>query len=317
MGVPHLNDRAMRVADQIVANADDLAVGVTRVEGARIVDAGIARTGGIAAGVLTARACLADLAEVSVVPGRVGRNSIPTVSVQVTHAVAACMASQYAGWQIRVDDYFAMGSGPMRAAAHKEPLFDEIGCTEKPQCAVGVLESAALPAPPVVRHIAEQCGVGPDSLTLIVARTASIAGGTQIAARSVETAMHKLHELRFDLNQVMSGYGVAPLPPVAADDAAAIGRTNDAVLYGAEVTLYVDGDDQTLEKTGEQLPSSTSKDYGEPFAVIFRRYDHDFYKIDPMLFSPAAVCLQNVRTGRVHRFGATNDEVLARSFFGD
>ncbi len=315
--VPHLNDRAMRVADRIVASADDLAVTVSRVAGARVVDAGVEQRGCIAAGVLTARVCLADLGEVSIVPGRVAQTRIPAVAVHVSRVVAACMASQYAGWRISVGKYFAMASGPMRAAARKEALFEDIGCAEQPECAVGVLESADLPDATVIRHIADECRVEPDRLTLIVARTASIAGGTQIAARSVETAMHKLHELRFDLSRVVSGYGVAPLAPVAADDIAAIGRTNDAVLYGAEVTLYVDSDDETLRQIGEQLPSNTSKDYGEPFAAIFGRYDHDFYKIDPMLFSPAAVCLQNVRSGRVHRFGAVNDQVLARSFFGE
>ena len=226
------------------------------------------------------------------------------------------MASQYAGWQISAGNYFAMGSGPMRAAAAKEPLFSEIGFVEKPACAVGVLESAQLPNEAVAQTIAESCGVGADHLTLLVAPTSSIAGGIQVVARSVETAMHKLHELKFDLNHIVGGFGVAPLPPVARDDIAAIGRTNDAVLYGAEVTLMVKGDDTVIEMTGRQLPSCASKDYGEPFAVLFERYNHDFYKIDPMLFSPASVCLQNVQTGRTHRFGATNHNVLSRSFFG-
>ena len=68
-------------------------------------------------------------------------------------------------------------------------------------------------------------------------KTASIAGSVQVIARSVETALHKMHEIGFDLTQVRSGFGIAPLPPVAADDLVGIGRTNDAMLYGGEVTL--------------------------------------------------------------------------------
>ena len=85
--------------------------------------------------------------------------------------------------------------------------------------------------------IAAACQVEPSSVTLLVAPTASLAGGVQVVARSVETAMHKLAELKFDLARIVSAHGSAPLPPVAGDDLAAIGRTNDAILYGARVVL--------------------------------------------------------------------------------
>ncbi len=313
----HLNDRAARVADQMAARADELAIGVHRVGGARVLDAGVKVIGGIGAGLMLARACTADLVEVSVVPGAVGNTALPAIAVHTSRPVAACMASQYAGWQISVGKYFAMGSGPMRAAAKTEDIFGDIGHVETPRCALGVLETAGLPDEKVVTMIAEACGVEPEHLTLLAARTASIAGGVQIVARSIETAMHKLHALKFDLKRVVGGFGAAPLPPVAADDVSAIGRTNDAVLYGAQVTLLVRGDDDSLEAAGRQLPSSASKDYGEPFAAIFRQVDHDFYKIDPMLFSPASVSLQNIESGRSHQFGETNHQVLVQSFFGE
>jgi methenyltetrahydromethanopterin cyclohydrolase len=63
----------------------------------------------------------------------------------------------------------------------------------------------------------------------------------------------------------------------------------------------------------ERLPSSASPDYGTPFADIFARYDNDFYKIDPMLFSPASVWLTNVVSGRTFRAGAINPDVLRAS----
>jgi methenyltetrahydromethanopterin cyclohydrolase len=149
---------------------------------------------------------------------------------------------------------------------------------------------------------------------LLVAPTASLAGGLQIVARSVETALHKLHTLDFDLSRVVSAYGVAPMPPIAKDDLGAIGRTNDAILYGAKVILWVEGDDDSLLEVGPRVPSSASHDHGEPFATIFARYNHDFYAVDPHLFSPAEVVFHNVETGRVHGFGATDEAVLARSF---
>jgi methenyltetrahydromethanopterin cyclohydrolase len=144
--------------------------------------------------------------------------------------------------------------------------------------------------------------------------TASVAGGVQIVARSVETALHKLAELKFDLSRIVSAHGTAPLPPVAAGDLAAIGRTNDAILYGARVILAVTGDDASLEAIGPHVPSSASHDHGEPFSAIFARYNNDFYAVDPHLFSPAEVAFQNVETGMVHAYGRVADDVVARSF---
>ena len=315
MAVLSLNDRALRVVKQLADAADDLGAAVHRVGDARVIDAGVDALASIDAGLLLARICMADLGQAQLTPGQVDGVSLPAVSVNVRFAVAACMASQYAGWQITSGDYFAMGSGPMRAARGKEPLFDDIGFRESPARVVGVLEAGALPDEQVVARIAESCNVSPASVTLVVARTASFAGGVQVVARSVETAMHKLHELSFDLSRVTAGYGVAPLPPIAKNDMAAIGRTNDAVLYGAQCTLFVTGDDASLADIAPKLPSSGSKDYGQPFGELFKKYDYDFYKIDPMLFSPAMISLQNIETGHTHTAGQTNDELLARSFF--
>jgi len=177
-----------------------------------------------------------------------------------------------------------------------------------------VLESRHMPPSDVIELIARDCGVQPAAVTLLVAPTASQAGTVQIVARSIETALHKLCELGFDLSRVESGWGVAPLPPVAGDDLAAIGRTNDAILYGGEVTLWVRGDDASLEAIGPRIPSNASPDHGQPFREIFERYDRDFYRVDPQLFSPATVTLANLDTGRCRRFGETMPEVLQRSF---
>jgi methenyltetrahydromethanopterin cyclohydrolase len=230
--------------------------------------------------------------------------------------IAACMASQYAGWEIKGEKYFAMGSGPMRAAACREELFRDIGGCEKPDVCVGVLETSKLPPDAVCVDLAEKCGIAPDRLTLCVARTSSPAGTLQIVARSVETALHKLHVLGFDLSRVVTGGGYAPLPPVADDDLKAIGWTNDAIMYGAAVTLSIGGDVDELAELGPRVPSCASADYGRPFAEIFARYDHDFYRIDPLLFSPATICFAKYgdpdKPGLA--FGRQAPDVLIESF---
>lgn len=311
-----LNERAVTVAGVMMDQAVELGVEVREVGGATVIDAGVLTAGSLGAGVMMSRIAMADLAQVSWSTMQVGEVALPCVQVEVRQPTAACMASQYAGWQVNVDKFFAMASGPMRAVYGKEAIFDHIGHREtNSSVAVGVLETSKLPTVAVVEYIAQRCQVSPQKLTLVVARTASLAGGVQVVSRSVETAMHKLHTLGFDLSRVVAGFGEAPLPPVAKDDLAAIGRTNDAVLYGARVTLMVKGDDSSLEKVCAQLPACASKDHGRPFGEIFASYHHDFYKIDPLLFSPAVVCLQNVDTGRTFFAGKLGHEVLMRSFF--
>ncbi len=123
--------------------------------------------------------------------------------------------------------------------------------------------------------------------------------------------MHKLLELDFDLSRVVAGTGTAPLPPVAGDDLTGIGRTNDAVLYGGRVTLWVRGDDESLAAIGPRVPSAASPDHGRPFAEVFEHYERDFYRIDPLLFSPSEVHFVNMDTGQLHRFGATGSRGAA------
>jgi len=310
-----LNGRAQQAVAALLAHAQERGVAVHSVEGgSRYVDCGIRSQGGILAGIELARICLGTLAEVSIVPGEVGGRAVPLIQVVTDHPVQACLASQYAGWALQDGKFFAMGSGPMRAAAGREAIYDRIGFRETADAVVGVLETRKPPTPPILAKVAAACRVEPSAVTLLAAPTASLAGGVQIAARSVETALHKLAELEFDLSRIVAAHGTAPLPPVAASDLAAIGRTNDAILYGARVILVVTGDDASLQAIGPQVPSSASRDHGEPFAAIFARYNHDFYAVDPHLFSPAEVVFQNVESGKVHAYGKVADDVVARSF---
>ena len=311
-----LNRRALWLVEAILAHAQERKVILHLIEGGgRYIDCGIEARGGLLAGLELARLCMGEMASVELVPGELAGRPIPLIYVITDHPVQACLASQYAGWAISDDKYFAMGSGPMRAVRGREPIYDVIGFREIENSVVGVLETRKHPPASVYAAIAAECNVTPASVTLLAAPTASLAGGVQVVARSVETALHKLAELKFDLGRIESAVGSAPLPPVARDDVSAIGRTNDAVLYGGRVVLYVTGDDASLEQIGPKVPSSSSRDFGEPFGAIFARYNHDFYAVDPLLFSPAEIVFQNVDTGRSHAFGAVAPQVLERSFW--
>jgi methenyltetrahydromethanopterin cyclohydrolase len=306
-----LNERALAVADALAGRAAEARVKIDTVAGARVIDCGGAVAGGLGAGLAMARACLAGLADVEIEPGPDG----PMVQVVSDDPVRACLASQYAGWQIKIDRYFAMGSGPMRAAYGKETIFDDLPhARELPRCAVGILETRKHPTEEVIAWLVAKLPNTVETVTLLVAPVSSIAGTVQVVARSLETALHKLHTLKFDMNQVVSGFGCAPLPPVAADELAGVGRTNDAILYGGRVVLWVRADDELLDAVGPKVPSTASPEHGVPFAEVYARAGNDFYKIDPALFSPAEVVFHNLKTGRTHAFGRREPEVLRKSF---
>ncbi|MEX2186638.1 MAG: methenyltetrahydromethanopterin cyclohydrolase [Pirellulales bacterium] len=310
-----LNGRAALICEELARDTARWRLAVSRLEcGARVIDFGVDAEGGLDAGLRLAEICMGGLGRAALAATSAELGSGVAVHVATDHPLVACMASQYAGWQIAGEKFFAMGSGPMRALAKREPLFESISVDEASDAAVGVLESGKLPTDDVCRDVAAKCGVDPQHLTLCVARTASLAGTLQVVARSVETALHKLHELGFDIAKVHNGYGAAPLPPVAKDDLAAIGRTNDAILYGGHATLWVRCDDAEISDVGPRVPSNASADHGRPFAEIFARYGGDFYKIDPLLFSPAMVTFNNLASGRSFRFGHMKPDVLAESF---
>jgi methenyltetrahydromethanopterin cyclohydrolase len=238
----------------------------------------------------------------------------------VSHPPVACMAAQYAGWAVKKTKYFAMGSGPARALYRGEPLFERLDYRDRADVAVLALEGRKLPPEEAAEKVAAKCQVSPDHLYLVVAPTASLVGSVQVAARVVETGLHKMLEVGFDIGtgregfvRVLSGFGTCPLAPIARDDLRAIGRTNDAVLYGGRAWYTVRADDAQIEAVIEQLPSSASRDYGTPFYELFQRCDGDFYKIDPLLFSPAEVAINNVASGRTFRAGGVNAEMIQKA----
>jgi methenyltetrahydromethanopterin cyclohydrolase len=316
-----VNAAAWSLIETMRADADTLRVAVAHgAAGEILLDAGASAMGGIAAGLRLAEICMGGLGTV-----RIGADTGLTrwpwgVTVRSSQPVVACLASQYAGWSLQGGEgahaFFALGSGPARALARQEELFAELTYRDNADRAVLVLESAAPPPRDVVLKVAQACGVAPAALAVAYAPTQSLAGGVQVVARVLEVALHKAHALRFPLDRVLDGMGVAPLPPPHPDFVTAMGRTNDAIIFGGRVHLFVAGPADDARELAERLPASVSRDYGRPFADTFRAAGGDFYAIDPMLFSPAEVIVTAMEQGRSFRAGKLDPEPLDTSFGG-
>src|SRR5262245_51874101 len=312
-----MNARALALVDSCIEQATEFRVTVhTLANGARIVDAGVGVPGGLGAGRVLAEMCMGGLGHVAFASLTIAGDTWPGVHVWTDHPAESCMASQYAGWAINPAGFFAMGSGPLRAKARVErELFGKLGYTENAHRGVLVLEGRTLPTNEVAEWVAQKAGVSTDAIVFAIAPTASLAGGLQIAARILETGLHKMDVLGFDVRRVVSASGTSPWPPIAKSDVRAIGRTNDCILYGGQAHYVVRAEDDELAELAERLPSTTSPDYGTPFYDIFKRYDSDFYKIDPMLFSPAEITLASITSGRTFHAGRVNVDVLRQSLF--
>lgn len=316
---PSINKLTRSLVDQLVNNAAALRVEVSQLEnGSQIIDAGINVAGGLEAGRIIGEICMGGLGTVKLRASTNFRNWSWHLDVHSTNPVLACLASQYAGWSLNhgkgKEAFNALGSGPARAMGSNEELYEELGYRDKSDTACIVIEADKLPPVEIADKVAERCGIPADKLTIIMTPTSSLAGSVQVVARVLETSLHKAHALHFPLDKIIDGAGSAPICPPSQDFLKAMSRTNDAILFAGQIHLFVEASDDEAEQLAKQLPSSSSSDYGKPFGEIFKEVEYDFYKIDPMLFSPARVAVSSLTTGKTYHAGEIDLDLLDRSF---
>ena len=319
MSAPALsvNGLARPLFETLVRDADRLRVRVERDgAGVTLVDAGIAAPGSIAAGLLIARLCMGGLGEAALLAGP--RDGWPTwLQVHSSQPVLACLASQYAGWSLNASKeetgarrFAALGSGPARALAHKEALFEELGYRDDGEFGALVLEVDRAPPPVIVDKLLRDCRLAPAGLGVVLTPTASLCGTTQVVARVLEVALHRAHELGFAVGDILEGNACAPLPAPGADGLDAMARTNDAILYGGQVHLSVAGDAAAARELAAKLPSRNSADHGRSFGELFAAAGHDFYQLDGALFAPAEVWVSHVGSGATWHAGGLRMDLL-------
>lgn len=315
-----VNLEAKKTVDLMIRKANELNLAVDVLNnGSTIIDAGVNVTGSFKAGELYTKVCLGGLADVGIsIPGDFSENfALPSVKIKTDFPAISTLGSQKAGWSVSVEDFFALGSGPARALALKPAeTYKEIGYKDEADLAILTLEADRLPGVDVTEVIASESNVSPKNVYVLVAPTSSLVGSIQISGRVVENGTYKMLEfLHFDVNKVKHAAGIAPIAPVDPDGLKAMGKTNDAVLFGGRTYYYIEseeGDD--VKSMAEKLPSSASAGYGKPFFDVFKEAEFDFYKIDKGMFAPAEVVINDLRTGEIFRTGYVNNELLMKSF---
>jgi methenyltetrahydromethanopterin cyclohydrolase len=310
-----INDRAYEIVGEMIDYPEDFKVDINTLGNDSIViDCGVNTKGGYEAGLAFTNVCMGGLAVPAITHKKLKHEIFyPFIEVYTDYPTLACLAAQKAGWRINQEGFFAMGSGPARALALKpKHTYEVIEYEDESDFAVIALEASTLPNEKVMDYVASECGVDASNTVAIVAPTNSPVGSVQIAGRVVEMAIYKLNEMGFDTRHIVSAFGSAPIPPVKKDSAVAMGTTNDASIYHGSVTLTVDGGN--IKDFVPKLPSSSATSYGRPFYTVFKEAKFDFYKIDPSIFAPAEVVINDLSTGETYIAGKINADVLMESF---
>jgi len=320
-----LNKSALRLVNKFCDEADKYGVNVEKSEsGATLIDAGIEAEGGFLAGEMITEICLAGYGTANVMAIQYGNIVLPSVFIKTDYPALSLLASQFAGWQVKGEGYSAIASGPARALALKpKDLYEKLQFKEESDTAVLVLETQTKPPEAVIQFIADKCKVPAKNLYLVMFSTTSVAGATQVSGRIVETGLHKLERCGLDPLVVKHAWGYAPIVPLHPDAGEAMGRTNDAILYGGVTNYIVNYDDeQKLQSIVQQAPSSASAMLQEAkrlaqknprFLDIYKEAGFDFYKIDTNIFAPAVVSINNMKTGKTFTAGNLDVEVMKAS----
>ncbi len=327
-----LNERALAIVKEMLSKSEELGIKVSKAScGATIIDCGVNVRGSVNAGIYATRITAGDLIQVDLATMDYGGFILPVLHISSDYPVLATIGGQLGDWEVRYENYFAIGSGPARALAldrnipmavgiKREKLrkiglvtytpreiYEKIGYQDFYDKAVIMLESSEIPPNGALELISKACNINPENLFVLVAPTSSIVGAVQIAGRVVEVGIHKLSLLGFDFTKILFGSGYAPIAPIHHDPIEMMGRTNDAIRYGGVTYYKVEyPNDEQLKEFVAKVPPQDNKS----FSSIFREATHGFYDVDLSAFSPAMITITNVKTGNTFTAGYINKKLL-------
>ncbi|OKY78148.1 MAG: Methenyltetrahydromethanopterin cyclohydrolase Mch [Candidatus Methanohalarchaeum thermophilum] len=291
----NLNDSTYGLIEELLGWSDELGVKLKERLGASIFDFS---AGGYEAGLIFSEVCLGGVSTVGLTEMNISQLRLPAVQINTGLPVLSCYKCQKADWKI--EDKIA--SGPAKLVrSEKEDFVSDIG--------ILALESAEEPDKDDIREISNQCGVDPSDLFILYAPVDSLVGSIQVAARVIETSLFKLDALGYDIDNVESAFGTAPIPPVSSSEKIALAKTNDSIIYGGSVNLNVKEDFDF-----SKVPSDQSSFYGEKMEAVFSRFDYKLHEVDEDVFAPAKIVVNNLDNGKFESYGKINNEVLLDSF---
>ncbi len=313
-----VNEKSVRIAEQIVADPEAYKAKVHRIRGAYIIDCGVEADGGWESARMVTEILFGGLNQISygIFPERIGNVYYNCVNVFSDYTVLQQAACNISGWELRPGKYAPVLAGPGRTLARKPGDWLEVYSDYQDRYTKAVLtvEKGSIMSEDEVQDLIDAVGIDPQNLYIILAASGSTVCSVEVAARILEQTLHRLREEGFNLDSIVEAHGFCVIPPVAKDDLIAMGRVNDVLMYGGQSTYTVDCEDSEIEAVIDKITCDKSPVYGTMFKEIYQQYGCDFYQVPMQTYSPAKVVIINQRTGRVFTAGEFNLEVLAQSF---
>jgi methenyltetrahydromethanopterin cyclohydrolase len=316
-----VNARAVSILkEHVLPRQEQLGITYRKTaSGAHLIDMGVEVKNGWRAAKLFTEVSLAGFGRVRFGSRRLLDLTIPTVEVHVDHPLIAEMSSHVAFWRVPVRGRMYNLSGPVRAKVADSFSAQIDYRDETAEEVVAAFQTDVLPDDEFCRTIAEAAGVRPDQLWMMAARTGTMTGLIQVAARNVEQVLPTLADHGFDLNALRHAAGVSPLVQVNDDEMEAYGRVNDCLIYGQETILYVDCDDREIERLEGLVTMDqpgNEQIFGKPFSELFALCGSDWVKVPRAWDAPASIRFFNLRTGNHRHYGSILEELLYRDVIG-
>lgn len=314
-----INDEALEIISPILDAPEHYQAKIIKSDiGATIIDMGLSVDGSWRGGKLWVLAAHGGMADVNY-----GRMSIldlelPTVDVMVDDPMLSVVACQAGAWKLGKGEFSPVGSGPARLKARADRFARLVEYEDPSNHALLQLQMNRLPDDATLQFVADACGIPASNLVVMVAPSASIVGTIQVVGRSFEQAIISLgRNTDFDLSTCAYGYGRAPIPPVINDEVLAMGRINDALVYGSFTSMWVryPDDDELRQITNNMsFSNQAGEDYGKGYAEIYDTYGRSLFNIPARLDSPAKIMMTNLLTGKVTIAGRIDEKQLYDSF---
>ena len=286
--------------------------------GALVIDMGVEAPGSWEAGRLFTLVTLGGLGEVGFGTMTIGGEVIPSVNVTLGRPHEAALSSQFSAWKVAPSGAYQLpgfASGPARAISYDDPIAQMWTYRESfPKTALAV-QTAELPGEELVSEICQKCSVSPENVYILAAKTGSLTGCIQIAARMAEVSLWGLGFFGFPLRKVLSFSGSGAVPPVCLDELIAMDRVNTSTLYGSLARYVVDCEDTEIEAVLPHLTCDGTKHFGRRFADLYEEAERDIFKMDLDVHKVSVIEITNLKSGKTFKTGRFNEERLFDSFY--
>lgn len=312
-----VNKEAMKIVKKIIENKEALNVGVISLKnGSTVIDMGINYPGGWKAAQHLTEITMGGLGLLNYGIYRLGELELPQVNIYADKPVIACLSCQLSGWALPEFKNDAgivpLISGPVRAIVKEDKFAKLFSYQDKSEKVVVVLQDKVLPSEELTTYIAKKCKIEPENIFILVAPTGSLVGLVNVIARTLETSLWRLHELGFDINNVISAWGKAPLPPISKDEYTAMIRANTYIYYGGTAGFVVNCKDEDIERIIEDITLSpkTTKQYGIPFSKLLEEAGGNIFNMTEFCHNVTKVNFCNSFTGNTFVYGKNDQKML-------